>query len=160
MRGQCSGCRQRWSGWRAAAYVGRTRGRTWGLRLTYPPPGVATPARSGRSVLPRILETKETTLSPEFAAVTRFARTALWGRSNYVSGYDASVPKPARGFPSYRWVQYHYGCTSVCQPDHCGRAVYICKINKPVRVILDGFVYSNVVHIPAVGRAGIITILY
>ncbi len=58
---------------------------------------IAAPARSGRSVLPRILESKKITLSPESAVVTRVARTALWGRNNYVSGHDASVPKPTRG---------------------------------------------------------------
>ena len=42
---------------------------------------------------------RKTALSTESAAVTRCARTALWGRSNYVSGHDASVPKPIRGFP-------------------------------------------------------------
>ncbi len=58
---------------------------------------IATPARSGRSVLPRIIEFEKYTQSQLSAAVTRFARTALWGRSNHVSGHDTSTPNPTRG---------------------------------------------------------------
>ncbi|WP_235803499.1 hypothetical protein, partial [Lacticaseibacillus pantheris] len=40
---------------------------------------------------------RKTTLSPEFAAVIRSAQTALRGRSNYVSGHDASIPNATHG---------------------------------------------------------------
>ncbi len=66
---------------------------------------IATPARSGRAGLPRIIELEKIAQSQLSAAVRHSVPTALRGRSNHVSGHDASVPKPTHGFPIVRGTQ-------------------------------------------------------